>query len=264
MNENLSKNLITTYQRFAAPLPNPGDKEYQFLLEELSLASTLILPEYFAFHEKLKPGEKIAASNEALAWLQRLSLTPESQDTLLFGGSVIEKIEGALHNSVPLFFNGKLIARYFKRRLYKTENDYLKAGHGPLIITHPATGEKWGVLICADVYLPEVFEEYKEAGHIAIPTASPFLKDDTPEAQMRRDHEIYLQGARRAGAMIHKSCVSGFLSSESRPNSHVRVQGRSLIVSPEAILLKAPHIEWSGVLRHDPLKKSCSLQEFLK
>ena len=253
------KNLVATYQRFASPLPTPGDAEYLSILETLKEAGVFIFPEYFAFYSELPGAQRVAASEEALLWLKKLSCSPEAHNTLIFGGSLYESSEGVLFNSVPVLFNGEIIARYHKRRLYKKENSLFSPGQKPLVVAHPVTGEKWGVLVCADVYLPGIFEEYKEADHIALPTASPWRKDDTPEAQEGRDREIYQKGASLSGATLHKSCITGFLSNEE---DHGRVQGRSLIASPEAVLIRAPHIEWHGALLFDRQNRGCFLKEF--
>ena len=261
-----SKSLIVTCQREAAPLPGPEESEYLFLLRELSRASTFIFPEYFAFHDELhSPRQRIDASVAALDWLKSLSLRPEARNTLLVGGSLLIRPEGSagFQNTIPVFFNGELLGTYSKRRLYKIENELLVAGDSPLMLSHPITGEKWGFLVCADVYLPEAFEEYRGASHIAIPTASPWLELDTPQAQNERDKNIYLAGAQKSGATVHKSCITGMLSSEANHSvSHVRVQGRSLIASPDEIILRAPHINWRGTLQWDPLRRHATISPF--
>lgn len=189
-----------------------------------------------------------AASREALEWLRRFSASPEASQCLIVGGSLLYRQEagGPLYNASPVLFRGDTLGFYYKRILYKAETEKLQPGAAPLLFEHPLTKETWGVMICADVTQGENFEAYREAAHIAIPTASPYRPGDTPEEQARRDKEIYLEGAKRAGAAIYKCCSVG--QNATTGGGLAAVQGRSLVCTPRQLCGGAPHIDWSGAM----------------
>ncbi len=273
---NMPDEYVTAlYQRKIAPLPDFKSPEGEFLRKLAARAHTLILPEYFSIHSGLNGFEEIIRySRETLAWLLKFSALPELRHTLLIGGSLLvspdadqdaaQPVSGsvepppekptekpaqanpAFYNACPVLFRGETLHLYKKRNLYRDENDKLTPGNRSLVFTHPVTKEAWGVMICADVYLNDNFTDYRNAAHIAIPTASPYRPDDTPHDREQRDREIFVKGASVANAMIYKCCSTG--ESATAGERKARAQGRSLICSPDLVFLKAPDIDWTGAL----------------
>jgi hypothetical protein len=74
------------------------------------------------------------------------------------------------------------------------------------------------------------------------PTASPFRAGESLQEKYERDRTIFLEGARRMGCPIIKTCGAG--TTFGHP-----IQGRSLIATPEKIIARAePHQETSSLL----------------
>jgi hypothetical protein len=68
---------------------------------------------------------------------------------------------------------------------------------------------------------------------IAVPTVSPYLENDTMADKYSRDQEYFVRGAQLAGAYVIKTCGVGTLMGG-------RLQGRSLICSPQKVLARVP------------------------
>ncbi|MDH5721473.1 MAG: hypothetical protein OEZ13_12780 [Spirochaetia bacterium] len=267
MPENLNKNAITLYQRnICKKLPDAYDNEYKAILNKLQESADFIFPEYFSFHSDFKSKDKfIEDSKMTLDWLKNLSKRAEAQKTLIFGGTFLmqrEKTEKPF-NTLPVFYEGEILTTYQKRRLYGIETEYLSTGKVRQTVIHPHDGSKWGLLICADVFLENAFSDYKDCDFIVIPTSSPYRPDDTKELQKERDHEIYAKGSKIGGAFVLKCCGTGEIGSiKENGEKAPKLQGRSLIAHENKILIQAPDINWSGFLQIDKTNGKVSCEEY--
>ncbi|MDH4200861.1 MAG: hypothetical protein OEV66_10845, partial [Spirochaetia bacterium] len=243
-----------------------GSHEYRFILEAGSLSNTLIFPEYFTFPSAITSPEQILGnSQDTVQSLLRLSLEPELSDTMIVGGTILLEKNGLKFNATPVICNGRILDYYLKRNLFLKEREFLSGGNQKLILSHPATNNSWGFLVCADVQSPEYFMQYKGVQYLAIPVASPYLPDDTSGAQQSRDKSIFMEGARLCGAVLFKCCLAappGLMENIPLTDLHSRVQGRSLIADSKSILVRAPHIQWRGTISFSPLDKNIILKEF--
>ncbi|GEM_PF-2118796 len=248
---------IQLFQRnIEYPLPDistsPGEnQEWDFLSKNIPSSGTFIFPEYFAFHNKLSSREDFfRESHKAVQWLRELS--QRFPKTVIIGGSIIDQdINGNYKNSSHVYHNGNLLLRYEKRRLYGKETGILSEGDQDGFFVHPQDQSTWGVLICADVFIPDVFSRYKKADFIAIPTSSPFRENDTREEQEKRDTDIFQNGSKRSGAILFKSCSVGSVGKNALDGSPPpRLQGRSLISGADIIFCRTPSIHWEGILEY--------------
>ncbi len=235
------------------PLPREADEEYHFLLSLLRESSTFVFPEYFAFHRSLKEmSEFVDYSAFAFEWLKRLSMADQARETLLIGGSLLFLKDGKLLNATPVFFEGQLLGLYYKRRLFGHEHGSVTEGQKPLVVENPATQKKWGILICADVFLKDAFTAYENCDYIAVPTSSPWRPHDEDTAREQRDKDIFVKGARDSRSMILKCCSIGSVGTHNPEGGPPpRLQGRSLIANAGGVLERAPSIYWEGILQID-------------
>lgn len=143
------------------------------------------------------------------------------------------------HNTCVVVHRGEELARYRKINLMPRERES-RAVPGASFVLIDALGLKVAPVICADVLAPETFDHVARlrADLIVAPVASPFLPEDTIRDKDRRDREIFLAGAARTGAPIVKACGVGSLFGH-------KLQGRSLVVTPDEILFRTPFDEES-------------------
>lgn len=245
------------------PLPEiqSNQPEWLFLSKMIQGSDTFIFSEYFPFHKNLeKPEDYIYESVKAVQWLKRLSQI--FSDTIIIGGSVLLKDNNSkIKNTSVVFYSGKEITRYEKRRLFGKEINQIEAGDKNTFFEHPKDSSVWGILICADVFIENIFKEYEKADYIAIPTSSPYRPDDNLEEQEKRDHSIFQNGAALSDAILFKTCSVGSVGKKALDGSESpRLQGRSLISDKNNILLKAPNIHWEGVMEYDV--QSTKVKEF--
>ena len=262
----MQKKEIVLYQRdIRQVLPKYTDSEYLFILNDLAKGQCYILPEYFAFHKDLSSQQDfIEYSKFAYTWLKQLSLQKEAQQTVIIGGSILSERKKKIYNESFVFYEGKEIASYKKRILFGHEVHVLHKGRKKLFFKHPIQADSWGILICADVFLRNIFKKHKKANYIALPTASP-LKDESDEIRNNRDQEIYITGAKKSGSILFKCCSVGQVGGTQSNGEHPpKIQGRSLIANSEKILLKAPHIYWTGSLHFHTQTQEVYLREFEK
>jgi len=253
----MGKECITLYQRRASPLPGKNDPEFEFISSLGKISNTIIFPEYFTFHPRIQSlDDLLRNSQETLKKLIDLSLEKDFSSTMIVGGTVILSKDNRLYNASPVIYNGSIMQYYYKRSLFLKENEHLSRGAEGVILENPATGDLWGFLICSDVNHPDYFLNYKKVKYIAIPVASPFLPEDTPEARLNRDISIFQNGAKESGALLFKCCLTGQTGTiyhDKTPLHPSKVQGRSLIAAPEEILARAPDIDWQGALCYSTL-----------
>ncbi len=190
------------------------------------------LPEYCMVKEThLDFGRSALEIRENLEYLRNLSI---EFSTCLIAGSVVEAESDSLFNCTYIFNRGDTIGRYRKLNPVSGETD---AGilPGDKIFVSEIFGVRIAILICADALNIGLFEILgeKSVDIIFIPTTSPYRPVDTKSEKHKRDQDIYLAGARAAGAYVVKSCGIGNLF--NRP-----LQGRSLIASPWDIIRRVP------------------------
>lgn len=261
--KELKKENIIMYQRQARPVPEKHSQEYGFLLTAIRNANTFILPEYFTFHPQIKDQKQLLEnSQQTLDFLLTFSSQKESADTLLIGGTIIVNENQRYYNACPIIYNGSLLNYYFKRNLFLKESELLTPGSNPMTIQNPLTKDTWGIMICADVQNPDFFLAYKGLNYLAIPVASPYRPDDTAKMQTERDHSIFLNGAQNTGAVVFKCCLVGATGHIGNDQTMHRVQGRSLIATPQGIIARAPSIDWQGLIKYSVESKKVALEEF--
>ena len=155
---------------------------------EVLVAPELALSGYPPEDLLLRPAlaEKVANAVDRLA-------AASTEITLVVGvPSVAESAEAAwqlgnqtarparLHNSAFIFSNGKLSHRYHKQSLpnYQVfdERRYFLPGHTPCVLE--VAGTRLGVLICEDVWVPEIVEATCQSGVelLLVLNASPFAE----------------------------------------------------------------------------------------
>lgn len=186
------------------------------------------LPEYSLVGPDVPDFRRAALSyKDDLSYLARLS---DELSTCLIGGTLIEPVRDRLYNSAPVFLKGNLLGKYRKRRPVGGETAKgISPGENHLIVE--VDDIRVGLLICADVMSPELFEEMGalRADLIFAPTVSPLLPDDSLTQKQGRDRKYYQQGAALSGAVVVKTCAVGSLFGKP-------LQGRSLIAAPWGIV----------------------------
>ncbi|MHC4662172.1 MAG: carbon-nitrogen hydrolase family protein [Planctomycetota bacterium] len=195
----------------------------------------LVLPEYFFFTDRIT--SYMHARQHFTSWRAKLAFISEELECLLAGGTVIEPGGLAAYNTCMLFDNGKIIGR--QRKVNPTEferqSGVLPGDRLSVFATHIA---RIGILICADVLIPENFAKLGRMGAeiIICPVDSPFRKGESEKDKENRDREIFEMGAKAAGAYVIKACGVGTLFDKP-------IQGRSLMMSPWGRIEGVPYDE---------------------
>ena len=193
----------------------------------------LVLPEYFW----VRPQDEDHRDSAAHAGedLDLMALLSGEDPWVLVGGTFVEQAgPDVFYNACPVFHGGRELGRYRKIHLMPGEARHgISPGSGFHLVE--ALGFRLAPVICADVLYPDTFNQVAalRPDVILAPMSSPHLPEDTPEAKDKRDRDIFLRGAGRAGAPIIKAGGVGHLF--QRP-----LQGRSLAASPGAILFRTP------------------------
>jgi omega-amidase len=153
--------------------------------------------------------------------------------TVLIGGTLTELTPEGYYNTCYVFEDGKEVGFY--RKVYPTAREQ-EAGilKGSEFKIFELRGIRVGVLICADVLFQESFEELSALRFeiTFIPTASPFRKGESIEEKYVRDRSIFVEGAKKLGCPVVKTCGVG--TTFGHP-----IQGRSLIATPEGVVTRA-------------------------
>jgi len=186
------------------------------------------LPEY-CFVNRAMPDFSRAALDirENTRYLEYLSL---ELDTCLIGGSIVEAGGDSLYNSTYVYQRGALVGRY--RKLNPVSGEISKGIlPGDRVFTTTVNGVKIGIMICADALNAGLFEVMaREAVDIIfIPTTSPHRPAESKSEKHKRDNDIYVNGAGKAGAFVVKTCGVGSLFDKP-------LQGRTLIAAPWGVL----------------------------
>jgi predicted amidohydrolase len=83
-----------------------------------------------------------------------------------------------------------------------------------------------------------------------VPTASPYRPGESVSDKYERDRFIFVEGARKMGCPVVKTCGVGTTFGH-------RIQGRSLIATPEGVLKRAePDQESDGLILSATLRLS--------
>jgi predicted amidohydrolase len=151
----------------------------------------------------------------------------------LIGGTLTELTPDGYYNTCYVFENGKEVGFY--RKVYPTAHEQ-EAGilKGSEFKMFELRGIRVGVLICADVLFQESFEELSalRCEITFIPTASPFRKGESVEEKYERDRSIFVEGAKKLGCPVVKTCGVGTTFGHT-------IQGRSLIATPAGVVTRA-------------------------
>jgi omega-amidase len=186
------------------------------------------LPEYWLLDDSITDFHRAALNyQDYLHYLGRLS---EELDTCLIGGTIVEAVSERLYNVCPVFNSGWLLGKYRKR--FPVDGERAKGiepGKDNLVLERD--GIRFGIMVCGDVFYPEMFKEMREAevDIIFVPTTSPYRPDDTIPSKNGRDRRYFVDGARTAGAYVVKTCGVGSIFNKP-------LQGRSLVAAPWGVL----------------------------
>lgn len=160
-------------------------------------------PEYFFVNRSR--GTLVQNDKGFKKQLRRMECLSSLLPGILIAGTTPEPVNDKTYNTTFVFEKGEEAGWYRKRNLFFAEEGKITAGDSYTIVK--AGGLKVGLLICADVLNPESFDAMREGGAdiIFAPTFSPKKQED-PETKFARDRDIFIEGARRAGAPIVKVC----------------------------------------------------------
>ena len=127
------------------------------------------------------------ATQKAMKDLAELTL--DGGPAMLMSAPMVE--EGKLYNAVCLLEGGKIAARRFKNKLpnYGVFDEYRIFKAGPLPGPIPFKGVRLGVMICEDMWFPEVAECLAETGAeiMIVPNGSPY---DHMKSDERLNHAV--------------------------------------------------------------------------
>ena len=188
------------------------------------------LPEYFFAPQE--PGTQADLASRAPEFLEYLASLSLDTAAAVIGGTLVERREGKLYNTCPVFDRGHEIARYDKRHPTLSEiRQGITPGQSAVVVE--VRGVRIAPLVCADVLQPGRFDEAGALGTriLFTPVVSPFRPDDTLEQKEFRDRSIFLEGARRARAFVVKTAAPGRVFGG-------RLQGRSLVAAPWGFLAR--------------------------
>jgi len=193
------------------------------------------LPEYWLLDETVGDFHRAALRfHEYLEYLSRLS---EELATCVIAGTVVAAENESLYNTCPVILRGSVLGLYRKRHPVQGEGAKgIRPGSENLVID--VGGTRVGVMICGDVFHEELYDEMRREGAdiVFVPTTSPYRPDDTIAAKKQRDQKYFIDGSRRAGAYVAKTCGVGKLF--ERP-----LQGRSLVAAPWGVLSRIGYDE---------------------
>jgi len=178
----------------------------------------ICLPEYF-FHPD------VVTFDASVSYMSKISL---DINCVLIGGSTVSKIEGKMYNTCFIFNRGKEIGFYNKIHLFQPEMGKITPGNEYKLFS--IKNVNFSVIICADVLYEDTWNELIKIKPqiLFIPTFSPYKEENVKE-KFLRDNKIYLEGAKKVGCFIIKTCCTGIFKT-------TKLQGRSLITGPDNIL----------------------------
>lgn len=208
------------------------------------------LPEFWVVDESVPDYQRAALHfREYSEYLARLS---DELATCLVAGTVAEPDGDRLYNTCLVYDHGKEIGRY--RKIHPVEGELRKginAGHGTVVLEVDSL--RIGLLICADVLHPELYDQLavQEPDIILVPTISPLQEREPISAKRNRDRKYFLEGAIRASAYICKVCGVGTFHG-------MPLQGRSLFAAPWGILKQ---VDYAGEDKEQILSLTLDIDE---
>ncbi len=199
------------------------------------------LPEHYPLAAEIRNLQQ--AADRFAERKQYLNNVSHTLLTIVVGGTLTEPTADGYYNTCYVFDRGKEVGSY--RKVNPTSREQ-SAGtlRGSEFKIFELAGLRIGVLICADVLFQESFEQLA-ALHCQltfVPTASPYRPGESTGEKYQRDRSIFLEGARKMGCPIIKTCGVG--TTFGHP-----IQGRSLITTTHDILVRAePNKEHSSLI----------------
>ena len=186
----------------------------------------ICFPEYYLFdRDRLTKDSKL---------FERMLNLSRVLDCVIVGGTTPIIKGDRRYNSAWVFGYGAILGNYLKRNPFGGEVDegIEEGDHSAVFIV-----QKYilGVVICADILDDKIVDRLAiySPDVIAVPTNSPKRPEDSKEEKIKRDTEIFLAAAKRTGALIVKSCATGYAGERE-------LQGRSLIAHPEGRIIRSP------------------------
>jgi omega-amidase len=220
----------------------------QELLSETTIAELksfqpdfVCLPEHYPLAAVIKNLQQ--AAEHFAERKQYLSDVSHTLQTIVVGGTLTEPTTDGYYNTCYVFDRGQEVGSY--RKVNPTSREQ-SAGtlRGSEFKIFELARLRVGVLICADVLFQESFEQLAalDCQLTFVPTASPYRAGESTAEKYERDRSIFLEGARKLGCPIVKTCGIG--TTFGHP-----IQGRSLITTTDDILIRAePHQEQSSLI----------------
>ena len=207
--------------------PGSGIRDDYMRILKNAHPEILALPEYYF----VRPGDDsvIVSSFRCNEIKSQMMEWSRILGCILIGGSIVEEDEGRLYNRSYLFDCGTIKGYYDKIHPYDNEGRSLIAP-GFEYKAFCVRGFRIGILICADVLYPSSFSNIRglRPHMIFVPVTSPYIENEPRQKKFSRDKRLFASGARLADSIIFKVCASGSII-------HHRLQGRSLITTPEDI-----------------------------
>jgi Predicted amidohydrolase len=189
------------------------------------------LPEHYPLAKEIADLNQAAEKFEQRkAYLSELS---RKLPAAVIGGTLTERVKNGFYNTCYVFEQGSETGFY--RKVNPTPGEIARGVlSGSEFKIFNIRGLRIGVLICADVLNLRSFEELSslDCQLTFIPTASPYREGESVEEKYERDRSIFLEGAKKLGCPVVKTCGVGTTFGH-------RIQGRSLIATPEKILARA-------------------------
>jgi predicted amidohydrolase len=190
----------------------------------------VVLPEYY----NVDPANRDPAWNASLGHgcHEYCRVLSERLSAVVISGTGIEINDGHFYNSCCVYDRGCIVGRY--RKIHPTERECRHGiSPGADVGWFEVDGVRFSVLICADVFHPELFAQLRarEPDIVFVPTTSPFRPGETIAEKFARDQNLFVAGARTAGSYVVKCCAVGELWGGS-------LQGRSLVAAPWGIITR--------------------------
>ncbi len=197
----------------------PGDKKTNLKRAEKLIEPTdaeiAILPEVFSTgfdYENLRVLAEDLETGESFSFLRRHS------ENRLIVGTVPEKREDKIYNTMAAFYNRRLIATYRKIHLFQREKKHFHPGERTAVFEYKKS--KFGMAICYDIRFPELFRELVAKGAEVFLISSEF-------PAVRQEHYKILLRARA----IENQCFVIACNAVGR-DKYAEYSGGSLVISP--------------------------------
>ena len=148
------------------------------LLDQVSTVDLILLPEiwnvgYFAFDAYRDESESLEGPTVAMLKDKALA-----KGCFVFGGSIVERVEGAYYNtSVLIDRQGNLVGHYRKIHLYGHQSDEAKLlARGDTVTVVDTELGKIGLSTCYDLRFPELYRQMAAMGAelFLVASAWPF------------------------------------------------------------------------------------------